>query len=121
MLVLDHMTVPVRDKEATVDFYASVFAGQKGSARGRIVGLWLSEVLELQFRATDVVESNHYAFRLDAEEFDAILGRLNALGIPYGSSRTDLNGELLVSPNSQRAVFFPDPNGHDLELITGPR
>jgi hypothetical protein len=75
-IVLDHMTVPVRDKEATVEFYANVFAGRRGLARGRIVGFWLSETLELQFRPVEVVERNHYAFRLNAEEFDRVLGRL---------------------------------------------
>lgn len=117
-IVLDHMTVPVRDRDATVDFYTKVFAGRRGMARGRIVGLWLSEVLELQFRSVEVVESNHYAFRLDPEEFDTVLGHLKSLGIPHGSSRDDLNGEVLVREKSERAVFFPDPNDHGLEVIT---
>lgn len=116
-IVVDHMTVPVSDTEATLEFYAYVFAGRRGLARGRIVGLWLSENLELQFRAVDDVESNHYAFRLDRAEFDEVLGRIKSLGIPHGSSAIDPDGELKINEDSQ-AVFFPDPNGHGLELIT---
>jgi catechol 2,3-dioxygenase-like lactoylglutathione lyase family enzyme len=117
-IVLDHMTVPVHDMEATLDFYVSLFAGRKGSARGRIVGLWLSDALELQFRATEAVATNHYAFRVESDAFDVLLGRLKSRGIPYGTARNELNGEVLVREDSQKAVFFADPNGHELELIS---
>lgn len=116
-IVIDHMSVAVRDQEETLEFYTNVFAGRRGMARGRIAGFWLSEMLELQFFSTEKVESYHYAFRLDPDEFDTVLERIKALAIPYGRAREDLNGELLVRDGS-RSVFFPDPNGHALELIT---
>jgi catechol 2,3-dioxygenase-like lactoylglutathione lyase family enzyme len=118
---LDHMTLPVLDTPTSLAFYASVFGGTEGAARGRIVGLWLNEGLELQFRSTEAVQQNHYAFRLEPEEFDAAVGRVKSLGIPYGRSRDDLNGEMLVRSNGQTSVFFRDPNGHDLEMIVRPR
>lgn len=118
-ITIDHMSVAARDMEATLDFYTRVFAGRKGMARGRITGFWLGETLELQFFSTDRVESCHYAFRLDADEFDTVLGRIKGLGIPYGRAREDLNGEILVRDGS-RSAFFSDPSGHALELITSP-
>ena len=114
---LDHMTLPALDTNASLAFYTSVFGGTEGATRGRIVGLWLSDGLELQFRSTEVVQQNHYAFRLEPAEFDAAVERVKALGIPYGRSRDDLNGELLVRADGQTSVFFRDPNGHDLEMI----
>lgn len=115
-VVLDHLTVPVRDQEASVRFYTDVFGARKGAARGRIVGVWLSEVLELQLRATEPVETSHYAFRVDRQEFDAAIGQLQALGIPYGVSRDQLNG-ITLDEQGKRSVFFSDPDGHSLELI----
>lgn len=119
-IVLDHLTVPVRDREASVRFYTGVFGARKGAARGRIVGVWLSDILELQLRATELVESSHYAFRVDPGEFDSVFGRIQALGIPYGVARDELNGELLVEDQAKRSVFFSDPDGHSLELIAYP-
>lgn len=118
-IVLDHLTVPVRDQEASVRFYAGVFGARKGAARGRIVGVWLSEDLELQLRATELVETSHYAFRLERQEFDGVLRQIQALGIPYGVSRDQLNGSVLED-HGTRSVFFSDPDGHSLELIARP-
>ena len=119
-IVLDHLTVAVCDQEASVRFYTEVFGAREGAARGRIVGVWLSEILELQLRATEPVVSSHYAFRLEPGEFDAVLGRIQSLGIPYGVARDQLNGELLMEDPGKRTVFFSDPNGHSLELIAYP-
>jgi catechol 2,3-dioxygenase-like lactoylglutathione lyase family enzyme len=116
-IVLDHMTIPVRDRDEAVAFYTRVFGGEKGAVRGRIAGLWVTKLLELQFRAMDNVESLHYAFRLEPAEFDEALERITAIAIPYGRSRDELNGELLVS-DGNKSAFFSDPNGHSLELIT---
>jgi len=118
-IVIDHLTVPVRDQDASVRFYTDVFGARKGAARGRIVGVWLSEVLELQLRATEPVEASHYAFRLERHEFDGALGRLQALGVPYGVSRDQLN-DALLEEQGKRSVFFSDPDGHSLELIVYP-
>ncbi len=119
-IVLDHLTVPVRDQEASVRFYTEVFGARKGAARGRVVGVWLSDSLELQLRATEPVVSSHYAFRLEPKEFDGVLGRIQMLGIPHGVARDQLNGELLVDDQGKRTAFFSDPDGHSLELIAYP-
>lgn len=116
-IVLDHLTVPVRNQEASVQFYSDVFAARRGAVRGRIVGVWLSEVLELQLRAADPVESSHYAFRLDDQEFATVLNRIKSLGIAYGPSKDQLNGKLLEGAHGKKSIFFSDPNGHSLELI----
>jgi metallothiol transferase len=116
-IVIDHLTVPVRDQEASVRFYADVFGARQGATRGRIVGVWLSDDLELQLRATQPVETSHYAFRVDRLDFETALGQLRALGIPYGVSRDELNGALLEE-RGKRSVFFSDPDGHSLELIS---
>lgn len=119
-IVLDHMTVPVVDHEMSVGFYTGVFGARRGSTRGRIVGVWLSDVLELQFRLAQSVEGQHYAFRLDDHEFAATVARLAELGIAYGPSRDQLNGEVLVGQRGEKTVFFSDPSGHSLEVIAVP-
>ena len=51
-------------------------------------------------------------------EFDAIFDRVKAEGISYGSgprSRTD--GEI-NHRRGGRGVYFEDPNGHVLEILT---
>ena len=61
---------------------------------------------------------HHYAFKVGEAEFDAIFGRVQEEGILYGSgprSRTD--GEI-NHRRGGRGVYFEDPNGHVLEILT---
>jgi catechol 2,3-dioxygenase-like lactoylglutathione lyase family enzyme len=63
-------------------------------------------------------EVHHYAFKVNDEEFDAILGRVQGAGIAYGSDPWNLENRELNSWNGGRGVYFRDPDGHILELMT---
>jgi catechol 2,3-dioxygenase-like lactoylglutathione lyase family enzyme len=52
------------------------------------------------------------------EEFDAIFKRVQEAGIPFGSEPSNLENGELNSWNGGRGVYFRDPNGHILELMT---
>ena len=45
----------------------------------------VNDSLMFDFDNRDRFESHHYAFLVSDEEFDAILGRVQAEGLPYGS------------------------------------
>ena len=61
---------------------------------------------------------HHYAFKVSEEEFDEIFTRLKSEDPVYGSSpRTPDDGEI-NNWNGGRGVYFRDPNGHLLELLT---
>ena len=60
----------------------------------------------------------HHCFRVDAGEFEAILGRIRAAGIDYRSTphgpvdrkvNTELGGSI---------VYWNEPDGHLWELLT---
>jgi catechol 2,3-dioxygenase-like lactoylglutathione lyase family enzyme len=53
--------------------------------------------------------------------FDAILGRVTAEGLPYGSAPWNLDDGKLNDWNGGRGVYFKDPDGHILELMTVPQ
>src|ERR1700757_3900065 len=51
-------------------------------------------------------------------EFDAIFGRIKEAGIPYGSGPMPQDDMKTNTWNGGRGVYFKDPNGHVLELLT---
>jgi catechol 2,3-dioxygenase-like lactoylglutathione lyase family enzyme len=52
------------------------------------------------------------------DEFDEIFGRIVEAGLDYGSEpRSPENGEI-NHWNGGRGVYFRDPSGHLLELLT---
>ena len=66
-------------------------------------------------------ESHHYAFHVSDAEFDAILGRIREAKLAYGSAPWSLDDGKLNDWNGGRGVYFRDPDGHVLELMTVPQ
>ena len=67
------------------------------------------------------IASQHYAFLVSEDEFDAIFGRIverghGALGRPGASS----DAGAINHDDGGRGVYFEDPDGHLLEIITRP-
>jgi catechol 2,3-dioxygenase-like lactoylglutathione lyase family enzyme len=52
---------------------------------------------------------------------DAIFGRIKKAGLSYGSAPWSLDDGKLNDWNGGRGVYFKDPNGHMLELMTMPQ
>jgi catechol 2,3-dioxygenase-like lactoylglutathione lyase family enzyme len=61
---------------------------------------------------------HHYAFHVGDAEFDAIFGRIKEAGIPYGSGPFSQEDMHTNTWRGGRGVYFKDPNGHLLELLT---
>ena len=59
-------------------------------------------------------------WRCDSE-FDAIFQRIEKAGIAYGSGPGSLEDGKLNNWNGGRGVYFRDPDGHVLELMTVPQ
>jgi catechol 2,3-dioxygenase-like lactoylglutathione lyase family enzyme len=53
-------------------------------------------------------------------EFDGIFDRIKAAGITYGSGPRSLEDGEINTRRGGRGVYFRDPNGHVLELLTRP-
>ena len=62
----------------------------------------------------------HYAFLVDETEFDAILGRIQARGLPYWADPARTRAGRIYHNEGGRGVYFPDPDGHLLEILTRP-
>jgi catechol 2,3-dioxygenase-like lactoylglutathione lyase family enzyme len=118
MIELDHTIVPVTDKWVSATFLASLLGLAVRGEAGQFVQLPINERLTLDFHTDAEHKAQHYAFRVDAEVFEAIVARIRAAGVPFGSGPGGgWNGQLyLVGPD--RGVYFPDPCGHVYEVIS---
>ena len=77
--------------------------------------------VSLDFISTDepfLIE--HYAFLVSEAEFDEIFGRIQARGLDYWADpRLSRKGEINRNDGG-RGLYFKDPSGHYLEIITRP-
>ena len=119
-IMLNHTIVPARDKVAAAKFFAKIF-GLKRGRTGYFSPVRINKTLTLLFDEDAKFDSHHLAFHVSNREFDAILGRVKAAGIVFGSAPWSLDDGELNDWNGGRGVYFRDPNGHVLELMTKPQ
>ncbi len=119
-IILNHTIVPAHDKVASAKFFARMFGLPfDENAVGYFAPVRVNETLTLDFHDdVERFEIHHYAFHVSDQEFDAIFKRVREAGIPYGSEPSNLENNELNSWNGGRGVYFRDPNGHILELLT---
>jgi hypothetical protein len=67
----------------------------------------------------DIV-SQHYAFLITESEFDEIYGRIRGRGLAYWADPSQNHVAEINHNDGGRGVYFEDPNGHLLEIITRP-
>ncbi len=74
----------------------------------------------LDFAESSEAASRHYAFLVSDVEFDVALKRIQEAGIEFYAD-FDLAGPGEVNHlYGGRGLYFHDPNGHLLEIITRP-
>ncbi|BAY14226.1 VOC family protein [Calothrix sp. NIES-2098] len=117
-ITLNHTIVPARDKEASAEFFASIFGLRVEKGVGHFVAVQVNEKLTLDFDNRETFESHHYAFQVSDEEFDAIFARIKDKGIEYSSDPMHHNKCQINHRKEGRGFYFYDPNGHNLELLT---
>ena len=120
MAALNHIIIPAKDKDASAKFLAGILGTEAKPQWGPFRPVQTSNGVTLDFIDSQDVRTQHYAFLVDDKEFDAGLARLMKDGIKiYAGPHKELPGEI-NHHDGGRGVYFEDPNGHLLELITTP-
>lgn len=118
---LNHTIVPVRNKVAAATFFARIF-GLKRGRTNHFAPVRINKDLTLLLSDDDkTFESHHYAFHISNAEFDAIFGRIQKEKIAYGSAPLNPEDGKLNDWGGGRGLYFKDPDGHLLELMTVPQ
>jgi catechol 2,3-dioxygenase-like lactoylglutathione lyase family enzyme len=117
-ITLNHTIVPAHDKETSARFFADIFGLKYEASDGHFAPVRVNETLTLDFDSDKDFDTHHYAFHVSDPEFDAIFKRVQEAGIPYGSDPWHTENKELNSWNGGRGVYFRDPAGHLLELLT---
>ena len=117
-ITLNHTIVPAHDKETSAQFFARIFGLTYAGPAGHFAPVVVNDTLTLDFDTRDRFESHHYAFHVSDAEFDSIFDRIKSAGILYGSGPRALDDTQINTRRGGRGVYFRDPNGHVLELLT---
>ena len=119
---LDHTIIPARDKRASADFLATILGLEVSAPFGPFLPVETTNGVKLDFIDADSerIDSRHYAFLVSEQDFDAIFGRIEEAGIDYYADPYHEQAGEINRRDGGRGIYFADPDGHNLELITRP-
>jgi len=119
---LNHTIVNVRDKRKSADFFTELFGLPKAKPFGSyFLTVQLANEITLDFCDADYeVEKQHYAFLVSDREFDAVFGRIKERGLDYWADPRKQEKGRINRHDGGRGVYFEEPGGHFLEIITVP-
>ena len=118
---LNHTIVWCRDREASARFLAEMLGRPAPGHFGPFAVVDMDNGVSLDFHATDAeIRSQHYAFLIGESDFDAVLGRIKAAGLDHWADPARRRAGEINHNDGGRGVYFPDPDGHFLEVITRP-
>src|SRR5262245_26126435 len=119
-VILNHTIVPSRDKEGSARFFARIMGLNTPGSAGHFVQVRVNSDLAMDWDNRASFDSHHYAFVVSDSEFDEIFGRLNSESVRYGSQPgSPANGEINTRRGG-RGLYFADPDGHLMEIMTVP-
>lgn len=120
---LDHLTVPVRDRRAAAKRLAEILDvpwAPQGAA-GPFSAVHVSKWLAIDFDEVPPgaqIPVLHYAFRVTDAEFEALLARLQRLGVAYRSGPQPPDDFTTNAWFGGRGVYWTEPEGHVWEALT---
>ena len=118
---LNHHIVWCRDQRVSSEFLTGLFDLPPAVHWGPFMIVDLANGVSLDFHSVEGdIRSQHYAFLISEGEFDEIFGRIQDQGLEHWAD-PGLNRPGQINHNDGgRGVYFKDPDGHLLEIITRP-
>jgi catechol 2,3-dioxygenase-like lactoylglutathione lyase family enzyme len=119
---LNHTIVPARDNRAAAEFLANILGLEVGPGWGPFVPVFTSNGVRLDFATIpeEDLRLQHYAFLVSDEEFDAIFARIQQADLTYYADPHGKEPGRINHNHGGRGVYFLDPSGHGMEVITRP-
>ena len=119
---LNHTIVHSHDPRAAAEFYSALFGLPAPKPFGPFLDVVTANEVTLAFLSADGMEiqMQHYAFLVSEKEFDQIFGRVKQRGLKYWADPGQKQEGAINHHFGGRGVYFQDPSGHLLEIITQP-
>lgn len=122
-IAFNHTIVAAHDKRESATFLAELFGLPDPVPFGHFLTVELEHGANLDY--ADVpkdqeIRPQHYAFLVSEDDFDAIYGKIQSRGLQHWADPRAQRPMEINHNDGGRGVYFQDPGGHFLEIITRP-
>jgi catechol 2,3-dioxygenase-like lactoylglutathione lyase family enzyme len=118
---LNHTIVWCHDQAVSSRFLADILGRPAPSRFARFDVVELDNGVSLDFMSQEgEIRMQHYAFLIGEDDFDAVVGRIRERAIDYWADPARTRPGEINHHDGGRGVYFRDPDGHLLEVITRP-
>ena len=119
----NHTIVAAADPAASAQFYVDILEAEHTQSWGPFANIMLSDGVMLQFASPppgyDILPV-HMAFLCSDDHFDRTVALLNRRGLDFWADPQRTRPQATNTGHGGRGVYFLDPSGMFLELITRP-
>ena len=121
-ITFNHSILAARDRHESAQFLSTLLGLPEPATWGPFTIVTLDHGVTIQFAEPNVeeIQMQHYAFLVDDTSFDQIYQRILDRGIEHWADpQATLSGQINTN-HGGRGVYFRDPSGHGLEVLTRP-
>lgn len=122
-IAFNHTIVAARDKRESAEFLAELFGLPSPVPFGHFLTVTLEHGASLDYADVsegEEIRPQHYAFLVSEDDFDAIYGKIQSRGLQHWADPGRQRPGEINTRDDGRGVYFPDPAGHYLEILTRP-
>ena len=117
-------TTPSSRRETSAlraEFLATILGLPAPTEFGPFLVVQAANEVSLDFLdAEGEITPQHYAFLVGEAEFDEIFGRIRERRLAYWADPFKRRRDEINTRDGGRGIYFEDPNGHLLEILTRP-
>jgi extradiol dioxygenase family protein len=122
-ITFNHTIVAAYDKKRSATFLTELFDLPSPTPFAQFMMVTLANDVSLDYADVaegEEVRTQHYAFLVSEEEFDDIYRRIQLWGLDHWADPAATRPGEINHNDGGRGVYFQDPAGHYLEILTRP-
>jgi catechol 2,3-dioxygenase-like lactoylglutathione lyase family enzyme len=118
---IDHLALAAHDARESARFLADILGLPAPYEAGPFLAVDVDETFTIDYAAPPIdFPGQHVAFLVGEDEFDEIFGRIRERGLEHWADPGQSRPASINHNDGGRGVYFEDPDGHLLEIITRP-
>ncbi len=118
---LNHLIIAAHNKQESANFLVELLNLSEPVEAGFFLAVKLDNNVTLDYVETpNEFPPQHYAFLVSEDVFDAAYAQIRERGVAHWADPRRAKPNEINTNDGGRGVYFLDPSGHYLEIITRP-